>query len=70
MEGVGAVGAGGGLGGAPTLERGARELPEAGRELFDQQHVAKIGLAAVALRFAAMACAAGGATVHGDYEST
>ena len=48
-------------------ERGARLLPKAGGTAFDEQHLAQVGAATVAFRAAAVAGAAGGASLHGGY---
>ena len=67
VQGAGALGGSTRLGGGAGSERGARLLPQAGGAAFDGQHLAQVGAAAVAFRAAAVAGAAGGASLHGGY---
>lgn len=67
MQGAGAFGASARLCAAAGGEGSARPLPQAGRAAFDEQHLLQVGAAAVALGAAAVAGAAGGASLHGGY---
>ena len=48
-------------------KRRARPLPQAGGAAFDEQHLVQVGPAAVTLRTAAVARAAGRASLHRGY---
>ena len=67
VQGAGALGGGARRCGVSGAERRARPLPQAGRAAFGQQHLAQVGAATVALGAAAVAGAAGGASLHGGY---
>ncbi len=64
VQGAGALGGGARRCGVSGAERRARPLPQAGRAAFDEQDLPQVGVAPVALGPAAMADAAGGASLH------
>ena len=67
VQGAGALGGSVRPCGGAGRERGPRLLPKAGGAALDEQHLAQVGAAAVAFRAAAVAGAAGGASLHGGY---
>ena len=67
MQGAGALGEVARLGAVAGGERSVRPLPQAGRAAFDEQYLAQVGPAAVALGAAAVPGAAGRALPHGGY---
>ena len=67
VQGAGAFGEVARLGAAAGGERNVRPLPQAGRAAFNEQHLAQVGPAAVALGAAAVPGAAGRAAPHGGY---
>ena len=67
VQGAGTLGGGARRCGVSGGERRARPLPQAGRAVFDEQHLVQVGPAAVAPGAAAVPGAAGRASPHGGY---